>query len=92
MLGTLLSNDVNSVFLAKEYTKQLLILVRFCVTNSITIFLENETLAHIAIDEFDSSLSILTGIKNNDNLNNYVTKDYIQDSSNDFIFCIITFL
>lgn len=81
LLGTLLSNDVNSVFLTKEYTKQLLILVRFCVTNSITIFLENETLAHIAIDEFDSSLSNLTGIKNNDNLSGEMFSLFLIASS-----------
>ena len=81
LLGNILSNDVNNAFLNKEYTNQFLILLRFCITNSITIFLGNETLAHIAIDEFDSSLSDLTGIKNNDNLSGEMFSLFLIASS-----------
>jgi hypothetical protein len=81
MLGNFLSDDVTNAFLSQDFTNQRLILVRFCITNSLTVFLQDETLAHIAIDEFDLSLSNLTGVKANDNLSGEMYSIFLIASS-----------
>ncbi len=68
ILGTTLGSDIIKKFLNLPYTQQKLILIKFCLTNFLTVSLEDETLTHIAIDELDSMLSKFTGCPQNDNL------------------------
>ncbi len=68
LLGKILALDIIERYLKIEYTQQKLILIRFCLTNFLTIFLNNESLIHIAIDELDLILSKFTNSKLNDNL------------------------
>lgn len=81
MLGSFLSDDVINAFLKEDYTKQKLILIRFCITNAITVLLNEETLAHITIDEFDHSLSKFTNLKQNDDLSGEMYSIFLIASS-----------
>ncbi len=68
LLGNNLGNDIIKKYLTSAYTQQKLILIRFCLTNFLTVLLEDETLTHIAIDELDLTLSDFTNNQPNDNL------------------------
>lgn len=81
MLGSFLSDDVINAYLLGNYTQQKLILIRFCITNSLTSLLKDETLAHIAIDEFDFSLSKYTNLKPNDDLSGEMYSIFLIASS-----------
>ena len=68
LLGNILGNDIIEKYLYAPYTQQKLILIRFCLTNFLAVLLEDETLTHIAIDEFDATLLKFNQNYQNDNL------------------------
>lgn len=67
-LGTLLADKIASAPFIDNVSKQKMILIRFCVTNFITILLQDETLTHIAVDEFEGAVAEKFGINADDDM------------------------
>lgn len=67
-LGTLVANKIIASPFIEKVSKQKVILVRFCVTNFITVLLQDETLVHIAVDNFESIIAEKFGIDPDDDM------------------------
>ena len=58
-LGDMLAEEILPQ--VSEFSAQKVILVRFCVTNFVTVRLSDETLTHIVIDRFENALNEVFG-------------------------------
>ena len=67
-LGTLVADKIATAPFIDKVSKQKMILVRFCVTNFITVLLQDETLVHIAIDTFEGIVAEKFGIDPDDDM------------------------
>ena len=67
-LGSLVANKIIVAPFIEKVSKQKVILVRFCVTNFITVLLQDETLVHIAVDNFESIMADRFGIDPDDDM------------------------
>ena len=67
-LGLLLAEKVSFADFSANVSKQKMILIRFCVTNFITILLQDETLTHIAVDNFEAVVSEKFNINADDDM------------------------
>lgn len=68
LLGVLVADKISSAGLLDKVSKQKMILVRFCITNFITVMLQDETLTHTAVDSFEDIMSKNFGISADDDL------------------------
>lgn len=67
-LGTIVADKIASAPFIDKVSKQKMILIRFCVTNFISIMLRDETLTHIAVDGFESIVAEKFGISADDDM------------------------
>ena len=67
-LGTLVAEKTSSAPFIDGASKQKLILIRFCMTNFISVMLQDETLTHIAVDAFEEVISEKFGINADDDV------------------------
>lgn len=67
-LGTIVADKIASAPFIDKVSKQKMILIRFCVTNFISIMLCDETLTHIAVDGFESIVAEKFGISADDDM------------------------
>lgn len=67
-LGTLLADKISSSPFIDKVSKHKMILIRFCVTNFITVLLQDETLTHIAVDHFEGAVAEKFGINADDDM------------------------
>ena len=65
-LGTVIAEKIVSAPFTNKVSKQKMILIRFCVTNFISVLLRDETLTHIAVDGFESIIADKFGISSDD--------------------------
>ncbi len=65
-LGTIVADEIAAAPFIDNESKQKMILIRFCVTNFISVLLRDETLTHIAVDGFESIVADKFGISSDD--------------------------
>lgn len=67
-LGDIVAEKIIASPFVEKVSKHKLILVRFCVTNFISVILQDETLTHIAVDKFESIIAEKFGIRADDDM------------------------
>ena len=67
-LGTIVADKIALAPFINKVSKQKMILIRFCVTNFISVLLHDETLTHIAVDGFESVVADQFGISSDDDM------------------------
>lgn len=67
-LGVIVAEKIAVSPFVEKVSKQKMILIRFCVTNFISVMLHDETLTHIAVDGFESIVTEKFGISADDDM------------------------